>query len=183
MSQIELPEHLGGHSGRTHVDEGALRWLQAHGCRTLLDVGCGPGGQVQLARQVGMDAVGIDGDPSCNPTYLHDFTKGMFVPPDVLGFRFDALWCVEFLEHVEARYLTNVQKTIAMAAPRFAVIAAAPPGKRGHHHVNCQPADYWIARFEECGMTYHVGHTEALRKASTMVREFVPKRGLVFVRA
>jgi SAM-dependent methyltransferase len=169
--------------GKTHTDEGALRWLQEWGVRSVLDIGCGPGGQVEAARGLGMQAMGIDGDPACNPDLLHDFTTGIAKPADVVGFKYDAVWCVEFLEHVHEKFLWNVLATIVLARPRIIVAAAAPPGKRGHHHVNCQPQEYWEQVFANCGYRYTKMHTDKLRKASTMVREFIPQRGMVFIKS
>ena len=61
MSQLE--PHLGGHGNKTHLDIGALQWLQKElNAKTYLDIGCGPGGMVQLAEDLGLEALGIDGD-------------------------------------------------------------------------------------------------------------------------
>ena len=42
----------------THTDVGALEFLESRGALTLLDVGCGPGGQVQEAMNRGWKAFG-----------------------------------------------------------------------------------------------------------------------------
>ena len=60
---MELEAHLGGHGGLTHTDEGTLRWaIDKLNITSMLDVGCGPGGMVELANQFGVNARGIDGD-------------------------------------------------------------------------------------------------------------------------
>jgi len=175
-----LPSHLGGHANTTHTDEGSLRWLKKRGVRSLLDLGCGPGGQVALASELNIHAEGIDGDPSCHPQHLHDFTTGPFTPPE--SFHFHAVWCVEFLEHVEGKYLDNVMTCILAADPVLVVISAAPPGKAGHHHVNCQPSSYWRDLFQGYGLEFSRSRSEQLREASTMKREFIRERGMVFTR-
>ena len=76
-----LPEHLGGSAGETHIDTGALDCIvQAIGIKTMIDVGCGPGGMVQHARSIGIQAFGVDGDNTIDrgnlPVYIHDFTHG-----------------------------------------------------------------------------------------------------------
>ena len=39
-----LAEHLGGHEGETHLDDGALSYLiEKLGIKSMLDIGCGPG--------------------------------------------------------------------------------------------------------------------------------------------
>ena len=57
---MELEAHLGGHQGKTHTDEGTLRWaIDKLGVQSMLDVGCGPGGMVELANSLGVDAYGV----------------------------------------------------------------------------------------------------------------------------
>jgi hypothetical protein len=172
-----LPNHLGGHANTTHVDRGALVYLiEAYGVTSMVDLGCGPGGQVREAQGLGIQAFGIDGDWTCGPEEIHDFTKGPFLyAPKV-----DLVWCVEFLEHVEKRYLPNVMPFFDNA--EVVVISAAPPGKAGHHHVNCQGAGYWIEQFHLAGLTPDKEGTMGLRGASTMRREFIRDRGIVFTR-
>ena len=60
---MSLPEHLGGHKNITHLDEGALdHMMRILNVKSMLDIGCGPGGMVKLAKSKGLDAYGIDGD-------------------------------------------------------------------------------------------------------------------------
>ena len=77
-----LEDHLGGHLNKTHLDEGALLWLKSKfNAKTYLDIGCGPGGMVELAESHNLTATGVDGDYTLdryNPNnfILHDFTTG-----------------------------------------------------------------------------------------------------------
>lgn len=58
-----LEEHLGGHNYKTHLDEGALSWLiKTFNATSCLDIGCGPGGMVELAEQHCLKSHGVDGD-------------------------------------------------------------------------------------------------------------------------
>ena len=51
MAKIKgLPDHLGGHMGITHVDKGILKYFKTKGCKTYLDIGCGPGGMTKRYR-------------------------------------------------------------------------------------------------------------------------------------
>jgi hypothetical protein len=50
-----LPEHLGGHLNKTHVDEGALDFLiENFDIATMLDIGCGTGGMLDLAHDLSL---------------------------------------------------------------------------------------------------------------------------------
>ena len=56
----------------------------------------------------------------------------------------------------------------------------APPGKKGHHHVNCNTKEYWIDVFAQYGFVFSKELTEEVKRHSTMEREFFKEYGLVF---
>ena len=60
-----LPSHLGGHKSRTHIDVGVLKFARDKlKVKSMLDIGCGPGGMVNLAKKLELKVLGIDGDDS-----------------------------------------------------------------------------------------------------------------------
>jgi cyclopropane fatty-acyl-phospholipid synthase-like methyltransferase len=149
--------------------------------KTMIDVGCGPGGMVELARKHDVKAIGIDGDPAVIKTGIikHDYTLGKL--PALPG-NFEFAWSVEFLEHVEAQYLPNIMDTFQRV--KYVFCTHALPGETGgHHHVNLQPEEYWIQVFSDYGFKYHQPITEVARRESTMAKGFVGKTGKLFVRA
>ena len=180
-AMIKLPDHLGGHKGRTHIDEGVLdMFWHNYKCRSMIDVGCGPGGQVHLAITKGWEANGVDGDYTIARRFdceIFDFSMGVYNPSR----RYDLGWCVEFLEHVDEQYVDNYMP--ALSASKYLVVTHALPGEEGHHHVNCQHSDYWIGLFDEYGLVYDDDLTKEIRSASTMERDFIRRRGLAFVNA
>jgi SAM-dependent methyltransferase len=176
-----VPPHLGGHEDVTQVDEGAFDYLVSRfGIRSMVDVGCGTGGMLHYARMRGIDATGIDGDPTVANEALgiveHDYTTG---PLDIGSF--DLGWAVEFVEHVEERFLPNFMATLRGC--RFVFLTAAVPGQPGHHHVNCRPSEYWIATFGESGLAFDPEATEGVKEHSTMGSGFTRNAGLVFARS
>lgn len=170
--------HLGGHGFVTHLDRGILEFCKTglH-CNSFLDIGCGPGGMLQLAKEVGYDPVlGIDGDPSLESEdiYTHDFTTGLFKPSSI----FDLGYSCEFVEHVEQKYIQNFIP--AFQSCEHLLITYAPPGTPGHHHVNCNTKDYWISTLENYGFLWAEELTKVVRSSSTMKRNFVRQNGLFF---
>jgi SAM-dependent methyltransferase len=171
-----LPPHLGGHFGNTNVDAPTLHYLIArYGVTTMLDVGCGPGGMLDTAKSMGLVAIGIDGDPhmATKDVITHDYTTGP-LPAE----HFDLVWCVEFVEHVEAEFIPNFMQTFAGGKVLF--LTAAPPGFPGHHHVNCQPQSYWITLLEHHRWRLDVEATQWVRANGG--HPFSTRQGLVFVR-
>lgn len=172
-------EHLGGHLGITHLDPGLLHWMmRAFRVSSMIDVGCGPGGMVELATQRGLEVLGVDGDPDILffPLLLRwDYTKG----PAPITRDFDWGYSCEFLEHVSPEFLDNYMQTFARCS--YVTVTAAPPGKPGHHHVNCQDETYWKGVFSRYGLRLDILYTREMRKHSTMKREFVRETGMFFV--
>ena len=73
----------------------------------MLDVGCGPGGMVELANNLGVHAHGLDGDYTLKryddtKFTIHDFTNGS--APILIIY---LAWSVEFVEHVYEKYIPN----------------------------------------------------------------------------
>lgn len=171
--------HLGGHANVTHTDAGVLDFLRSKfEIATMYDIGCGPGGMEEVAAERGIDWRGVDGDPAvAKPkTHIHDFTKGPVKSVPTV----DLVWSIEFLEHVEEKYQDNYMQCFKAAPLVFCT--AAPPGKPGHHHVNCRTQAYWIKVFEKYGFVFDPELTQQCRAASTMRREFVRTMGMAFRR-
>ena len=178
----DLPDHLGGHQGRTHNDQATLEYfINTHSITSMLDVGCGPGGQVLTALDLGLDAQGIDGDYIVDRPgdhwCIHDYTTG----PSPLQNTFDLVWSCEFVEHVFEKYQPNYFADFARGT--WLCITYAPPGFPGHHHVNCQPEEYWIEQIANIGFVYQPEETKQVRRISSQRKKFVKKRGLVFQRS
>lgn len=176
-----LPEHLGGHENRTHIDEKSLNYLiQRYKIKSMYDVGCGPGGMVKLAKEKGIDVVGIDGDftityPENIKVILHDFTKGPLVCSEK-----DLSWSCEFLEHVEEKFMDNyfaVFKQTKVVCCTFCNVHGT-----GHHHVNIQNQEYWDDKFFANGFVKDIESTNYIRENSSMQRDFIRNTGTVYIK-
>lgn len=196
----DLPQHLGGHKNKTHLDEGTLDFLiKRYNIKSYLDIGCGPAGMVQLADSKGIDAHGIDGDsfvdrPNIikNKITIHDYTLGY----SNLNLNVDLVWSVEFVEHVYEKYQEYYMKDFQRG--KYVLMSFAPVGKKGHHHVNCNTEEYWIETFAKYGFSFDKETTKNIREnISTMgkaksnkdtgeikySKAFVRQNGLFFVKS
>jgi len=174
---VATPPHLGGHQGITWLDDPVLTELiRRYGVTSMLDVGCGPGGMLDLAADRGLVCMGIDGDPAVMRLDVkwHDYTKG---PLPTSGW--DLVWCVEFVEHVAAEYQENYLATFAGGKVLF--LTAAYVGQGGHHHVNEQPDTYWIDLLEGRGWRLDEEATQWVRAHGAM--PFARMTGMVFARS
>ena len=178
MSAVET--HLGGGERRCWIDEGNLdNAIETLGIKSMIDIGCGLACQVEAARERGLRAIGVEGDPRCLKDDLQiqfDFSKGKFS----INEEFDLAWSVEFLEHVYEEFIPNYMP--AFQAAKYVICTHAPPGKKGYHHVNCNTKEYWIDIFDQYVFDYDEEGTNMIKKSTTMGKAFIRKYGLMFIR-
>ena len=173
-----LPEHLGGHANITWHDEGAIDFfIKNFNIKSMIDVGCGPGMQTEIAQRKGLYAVGVDGDYTIKRNddckfQIHDYSTGpldfeniKYKPKEGL---FDLGWSIEFLEHVDEKYIPNFMETFKLC--KFVVVTHAYPGQGGHHHVNEQEKEYWIKIFKKYGFKHSQKILNKVLSSSTMLK-------------
>lgn len=152
MFDINENKHLGGHNNNNAMLPNEIKFLQAKfNIKSMVDIGCGPAWMVELANHLGIHAIGIEGDQSVgSKEYIkfHDFTHG----PYEIANNFDLAYSVEFLEHVEEKYMDNYMAVFTKA--NYIFCSAAVPGQGGDHHVNEKTREYWIEKFSERGFIY-----------------------------
>ena len=170
--------HLGGHYDFTSMLKPTLDLIkQKYDIKSMIDIGCGPGGMVEYANHIGIYSIGVDGDETIknNKEYIHihDYTLGEYNSTE----SFDLAYSTEFLEHVEEKYIKNFISTFKQA--KYIWCTAAVPGQPGHHHVNCKPKDYWIDRFNEYGLEYKKDISDEISKTSDA--DLVAKNSMFFI--
>lgn len=133
-------------------------WLvRKQGIESVLDVGCGEGQAASYFHELGAFAQGIDGVWQPNSlTSVHDYQNGKFAAGE-----FDMVWCCEFLEHLDEKYLGNLRGSID-AAP-LVLVTHAFPGQQGFHHVNCRTPEYWLGFFAGLGYVLDENMTDLTR--------------------
>jgi 2-polyprenyl-3-methyl-5-hydroxy-6-metoxy-1,4-benzoquinol methylase len=173
--------YLGGHNWITHSDSGALKYIiDKFGVKSMLDIGCGPGDQIRVAKDLGIEAEGVDGDirliEENRDIIIHpcDYTQDSYVPKK----DFDLVWSTEFVEHVREDFIDNFMRTFS--GGKYAFITYAPEGKAGNHHVNCRNKQYWVDTFSKYNFVFRQDITDEIKSHSTMKREFVRENGLFF---
>jgi SAM-dependent methyltransferase len=122
--------------------------IQLLGPKSVLDVGSGQGEWVQAFVNYGVDnAFGIDISP---PTKI-GFTRHDLTEPLNVGLTFDLVLCLETGEHLPEDAAGTLVNTIATHANHYVVFGAAVPGQAGKGHINCQPPEWWHAKFAAYG--------------------------------
>jgi 2-polyprenyl-3-methyl-5-hydroxy-6-metoxy-1,4-benzoquinol methylase len=122
--------------------------------KTYLDVGCGTGAMVKVARVLGVDAYGVDQlvEPDWPPYFLHRNLVDYFTLQEPV----ELVTCIEVAEHIhESAHATLCDMLVDnIKDGGTLVFSAARPGQGGTGHIACRPAEYW-------------GHEFTLRKLSS----------------
>tara|TARA_B110000483_G_scaffold11389_1_gene13150 strand:+ start:1437 stop:2219 length:783 start_codon:yes stop_codon:yes gene_type:complete len=184
-------EHLGGSLNKTNTKGiNCLNYLKnKFNIKTLLDVGCGPGGIIEYCKDIDIDAFGLEGDSKVynsskvkNKIKKIDFSEEKYESKKI----YDLVYSHEFLEHVDEKYMVNYLE--AFKNSKYVLITAAPEGWTGHHHVNCQNNLYWIKKFNEIGLYHYPYESYKIRKVCNKRKnpaknhkKFIVNRGLFFI--
>jgi SAM-dependent methyltransferase len=125
--------------------------------RSVLDVGCGRGGWLAVAKRLGSTRLkGIDGH-WVNPADLLDgsieFEATDLAAEVTVNERFDLSMSVEVAEHVPETMADSFVATLCRASD-VVLFSAAIRFQGGTHHVNEQWQTYWIDRFGARGYDF-----------------------------
>jgi SAM-dependent methyltransferase len=148
---------------------------------TFLDVGCGTGAMVELARRLGIDAVGVDLIAN-SPDIKHNLAT-----PLMLGRTFALVLSLEVAEHIESLhagvFLNNISQHMEDKA--ILIFSAAPPGQEGENHVHLKPASYWRTMLHNRRVYWDEGLTMKLALMWTLVpspQMWLPSNVQIFIK-
>ena len=177
-NKIAVPRYAQGSCGITHVDEGLLRYFWTQRCYSMLDIGCGPGGQVQAANLIGYTALGIDVDPLMyrRPgVALYDLCVQQFKLPRPA----DLVWSVETAEHIPPDCVQRYIDALTINAAKYIVLTASQ--MEAELHVSVHPREWWIEQVEQRkGWRHLLNAADIIEMHSTMQREFLRETGMIF---
>jgi 2-polyprenyl-3-methyl-5-hydroxy-6-metoxy-1,4-benzoquinol methylase len=161
--------HLGGfiQYDRMGVSNNTWNFMMGPlGVKSLLDLGCGRGISTKYFLDQGAKVLCIEGSHDAVTRSLlpreniieHDFTRGPWWPTET----YDALWSVEFLEHVGRQYYQNYIHILHQAA----LIFVTSSNSGGWHHVEVREPWWWQGRFAAAGFIYSEDLTQRVKNAA-----------------
>lgn len=122
--------------------------------KSMLDVGCGTGTWLHVAKKHGLtDIFGIDGVALPPEDVMYDrdhFTQVNLNEEWSVGRRFDLAICLEVAEHLSEASAIQLIESLTRHASTI-VFSAAIPGQVGQGHINCQWPTYWQKLFNGFG--------------------------------
>ena len=125
--------------------------FEAYKPNSVLDIGCGLGNWIEVAKKMGVEnVIGVDGD-YVNKLLLKieesEFVERDLTKPFDLERKFDLAICLEVAEHLPATSAENLIKSITRHTDVI-MFSAALPGQGGQNHINEQWPEYWQELFE-----------------------------------
>jgi hypothetical protein len=180
----EAAPHLGGNFGEgdplSFCPTGWRYIIDRFAISSVLDLGSGSGHAADWFHRQGLKTLAVDGlltnvRSSVYPSLMVDLTK------DRVTTNVDLVHCQEVVEHIEEQFLDNLLASLACG--RVVVMTHALPGQEGHHHVNCQPVEYWVAHLDRVGYKLMLEDSNRLRAAAGKDGAvYMVQSGLVFHR-
>ena len=128
--------------------------VQACAVKSLLDIGCGAGAWLSVAKSLGLNEIaGVDGDYVDRSMLLINIAH--FTPRDIskpfdTEHTYDLVQCLEVAEHVPPACSTTLVDNIVRHG-RLVLFSAAVPGQGGEDHINERPYEYWRNLFAARG--------------------------------
>lgn len=144
-------ERVGGNRVGGNLYRAMWSYLKQHLALTsVLDIGAGMGESVAVFRELGMNAIGIDGSSenaglSGGKVLHHDFAMGAYSP----GQQFDLCWSCFVMEHIDYPLLANAMNTFKSC--KYAAVGIGM-NHGGTHHVSIHPWEpWWDGVFQQFG--------------------------------
>ncbi len=126
--------------------------------RSIVDVGCGPGSWLAVARHMGVRTLtGVEGEwaldwfgPDRAAPGDFDLVLANLEDDLCLPRTFDLAICIEVIEHLSPARGTSFVADLCRCAPHV-LFGAAIPGQRGPNHFNTRWLSHWAACFAAHG--------------------------------
>jgi len=136
--------------------------------KSAIDVGCGTGLLLLALKEGGVCCHGLEcSEAAIDISRLRGLEVTKFdLEHDSLpsGYRADIAVSTEVAEHLPESCADRFVNTLCNIADNILITAAQPsPAYAGTDHVNEQPNEYWIAKFEARGFRYEKELTNELR--------------------
>jgi SAM-dependent methyltransferase len=148
------------------------------GARRYVDVGAGTGAFAAEAARQGREVVACERSRVGRIAATAQGVRAVPFdlesdPPAQVGSAFDIAYCFEVAEHIPAGLADRLVAFLVGLAP-LVVVTAAQPGQGGAGHINEQPPEYWVGRFERSGHRFDAAASAEMADAFAARQVWAP---------
>ena len=133
--------------------------------QSVVDVGCGNAEFLAEFKKENILIKGYEGSRHALENSLVDrkFIEQFDLRNKIISQRrYDLALCLEVAEHIDKKFSRILVDSLTVLADTI-IFTAAPPGQGGHFHINEQPKEFWIEKFQAKGFTYEVQISQKIR--------------------
>lgn len=167
--------HLGGFTELDLAGISPSVWqtmIRYIGVKSLVDLGCGKGVSTLWFKLHGVDVQCLEGSHDAVMQTLlpisdvveHDFTRGPWWPEKTV----DAVWCIEFAEHVQRQHIPNY----ATIFRKSALVFVTHSWWGGYHHAEVHDDKWFILKYQAFGLIYSPELTHLIRGKAKEERDW-----------
>lgn len=129
--------------------------------KSVIDFGCGTGIYLYFFSTFGIEYLkGLEGcQNAINLALVKNIEKYDISKKIKLNTKYDICLCFEVAEHIHKKYAETLIHNLCIASD-IILFSAAIPKQTGRHHINLQPKQYWINKFEFEGFIYQESVTQ-----------------------
>ena len=146
----------------------------------VIDFGCGNGFIISMLKRCGASVIGVEGSSNALK-HVPENVKGDVRIADItrpLNFgKYDLVISSEVAEHLPANSADVFLDNLTSHTKSVIFFTAAEPGQTGTHHINEQPHEYWIEKFNIRGFVLLEDKTQNMRKYLTKLWKQYGLRG------
>jgi len=132
----------------------------------MLDVGCGTGIMVEIARRLRCEAFGVDMYNQSGKDYIfeQDLRDPFSLAEKGLQSQVPLVISLEVAEHIPNEKHNVFCDTLAnhVIKEGLLIFSSAFPGQGGEEHIGIQPPTYWRDQMHNRGLNFHSDYTQAL---------------------
>lgn len=148
----------------------------------IIDIGCGGGSFLSGCYEMGLDIRGIDGEHvesslQVDKKFIEYRNLENVIESKV---KYDLCTSMEVAEHIDIQYADNLIDTLCNHSDNI-LFSAAQVGQPGINHINCQPLEYWIEKFEARGYR-HIEEVSNWIRGNDVIYNWYRKNSVFFMK-
>lgn len=161
-----------------------IPFLRQHfNINSIIDIGCGRGGFLKAAVEIGIDnVIGVDGN----------YVKNLIMPKERFiawnleeefkySRKMDLVVSLEVAEHIGEQYAYTFINTLINLGDLI-LFSAAQKGQGGINHVNEQPLSYWESKFKKKGFIKHSNIINDFIKDKEHISQWYRKNSILYIK-